>query len=116
MRFSRMPKRASTPLARERSEIAECVPSAAGSNRRITYETACGRVCRSITSRRPKLCRIFPLWDVVFGTYHHPKRDEYPKTGVVGEPSDASLATIIFGPFIGWTLLKQKYQARTKHR
>lgn len=27
----------------------------------------------------------FPIWDVLFGTYHYPKRGEYPLTGVHGE-------------------------------
>jgi len=28
---------------------------------------------------------VFPLWDVIFGTYYPPKRDEFPPTGVEGE-------------------------------
>lgn len=28
---------------------------------------------------------MFPMWDVIFGTYCHPKRDEFPATGVAGE-------------------------------
>jgi len=28
---------------------------------------------------------FFPIWDVLFGTFHYPKRDEYPLTGVQGE-------------------------------
>lgn len=28
---------------------------------------------------------VFPMWDVLFGTYCHPKKDEFPATGVAGE-------------------------------
>ncbi len=28
---------------------------------------------------------VFPLWDVLFGTYYSPERDEFPPTGVPGE-------------------------------
>jgi sterol desaturase/sphingolipid hydroxylase (fatty acid hydroxylase superfamily) len=28
---------------------------------------------------------VFPMWDVIFGTYYQPKRDEFPPTGVPGE-------------------------------
>jgi sterol desaturase/sphingolipid hydroxylase (fatty acid hydroxylase superfamily) len=32
----------------------------------------------------------FPMWDVIFGTYVHPKKDEFPATGLVGEPGFSS--------------------------
>jgi hypothetical protein len=28
---------------------------------------------------------FFPIWDILFGTYYHPARDEFPPTGVEGE-------------------------------
>lgn len=28
---------------------------------------------------------FFPIWDILFGTYYHPARDEFPLTGVEGE-------------------------------
>ena len=28
---------------------------------------------------------FFPIWDILFGTYYHPARDEFPLTGVTGE-------------------------------
>ena len=28
---------------------------------------------------------VFPMWDVLFGTYYQPKKDEFPATGVAGE-------------------------------
>jgi sterol desaturase/sphingolipid hydroxylase (fatty acid hydroxylase superfamily) len=42
---------------------------------------------------------FFPIWDVLFGTYHYPKRDEYPLTGVHGEKEVRTLleaATLAF--------------------
>ena len=44
----------------------------------------------------------FPIWDVLFGTYYHPSREEFPRTGVVGEPSDPTTREILIGPFISW--------------
>jgi sterol desaturase/sphingolipid hydroxylase (fatty acid hydroxylase superfamily) len=35
---------------------------------------------------------FFPIWDVLFGTYHHPKKNEYPSTGVHGEKEVQSLS------------------------
>jgi sterol desaturase/sphingolipid hydroxylase (fatty acid hydroxylase superfamily) len=29
---------------------------------------------------------MFPMWDVIFGTYCHPQKGEFPATGVAGEP------------------------------
>ncbi|MDG2004023.1 MAG: sterol desaturase family protein [Novosphingobium sp.] len=29
---------------------------------------------------------MFPMWDVIFGTYYHPGKDDFPATGVAGEP------------------------------
>lgn len=28
---------------------------------------------------------VFPIWDVIFGTYVHPRKGEFPQTGVSGE-------------------------------
>jgi sterol desaturase/sphingolipid hydroxylase (fatty acid hydroxylase superfamily) len=33
---------------------------------------------------------MFPMWDVIFGTYVHPKKDEFPETGVAGEDGFSS--------------------------
>jgi sterol desaturase/sphingolipid hydroxylase (fatty acid hydroxylase superfamily) len=42
---------------------------------------------------------VFPMWDVIFGTYYAPKRDEFPPTGVPGETEitsfwDAQMFTV----------------------
>jgi sterol desaturase/sphingolipid hydroxylase (fatty acid hydroxylase superfamily) len=33
---------------------------------------------------------VFPVWDMLFGTYVHPKKGEFPATGVAGEDGFAS--------------------------
>lgn len=45
---------------------------------------------------------FFPIWDIVFGTYLHPKKGEFPKTGVPGEASNPGLYLIVAEPFLFW--------------
>lgn len=42
---------------------------------------------------------FFPLWDLAFGTYHHPRRDEYPPTGVEGAGEVGSVWEAVVMPF-----------------
>ncbi len=42
-----------------------------------------------------------PLWDILFGTYYHPKNDEWPRTGVTGV-TVTSLWQATTLPFISW--------------
>jgi len=44
----------------------------------------------------------FPIWDVLFGTYYRPAHDEYPQTGVAGEPSNPGMLEVLFGPLMTW--------------
>lgn len=45
---------------------------------------------------------VFPLWDVLFGTFYQPARDEYPPTGLSsGSPPD-SVAQAMLDPFRRW--------------
>jgi len=46
---------------------------------------------------------FFPIWDVLFGTYHYPKRDEYPLTGVQGEKEVQTLLEAGTLPFREWS-------------
>jgi sterol desaturase/sphingolipid hydroxylase (fatty acid hydroxylase superfamily) len=43
----------------------------------------------------------FPVWDIIFGTYHHPKRGEYPPTGVSGTRIESVWALSVH-PFVQW--------------
>ena len=45
---------------------------------------------------------FFPIWDVVFGTYHHPRRGEFPPTGVIDEPQVTTLREAAWLPFRTW--------------
>ncbi|MEB3356608.1 MAG: sterol desaturase family protein [Synechococcales bacterium] len=57
---------------------------------------------------------FFPIWDIVFGTYHHPLQGEFPATGLAsGETYDNLwLATIL--PFREW--LGPNYLGRFSQR
>jgi len=45
---------------------------------------------------------FFPIWDIIFGTYYHPQRDEFPATGLAtGETYDRILVAL-FLPFKAW--------------
>ncbi|HUD93823.1 sterol desaturase family protein [Sphingobium sp.] len=42
---------------------------------------------------------FLPVWDVLFGTYHHPKRGEFPPTGVEGRSEVSSIWEAVILPF-----------------
>jgi sterol desaturase/sphingolipid hydroxylase (fatty acid hydroxylase superfamily) len=44
----------------------------------------------------------FPIWDVLFGTYLHPKKDEFPATGLASGERVDTLDTLFFSPFQKW--------------
>jgi len=44
---------------------------------------------------------IFPIWDIIFGTYYQPQKDEYPPTGVLGLNLN-SIWTISLYPIYQW--------------
>lgn len=46
--------------------------------------------------------QFFPFIDILFGTYHHPKDSEYPKTGLVDIPSDMPIHRSLLRPFNEW--------------
>ena len=44
---------------------------------------------------------LFPIIDIVFGTYYRPRPDEYPPTGTAGDKvNDLRGATV--QPFVAW--------------
>jgi class 3 adenylate cyclase len=51
--------------------------------------------------RDKNFAAYFPIWDVLFGTYHHPRRGEYPETGVDGFRLETPLALALH-PFAAW--------------
>lgn len=46
---------------------------------------------------------FYPLWDILFGTYHHPGRDEYPLPGIPGERREPSVTEANLLPFREYT-------------
>jgi sterol desaturase/sphingolipid hydroxylase (fatty acid hydroxylase superfamily) len=50
----------------------------------------------------------FPLWDVIFGTYHDPKPGEYPPTGLTSGRTVNSLWEAARMPFVTWWNMIQK--------
>lgn len=49
--------------------------------------------------RNRNFSAFFPVWDVLFGTYHHPARDEFPPTGIEGRAEVASVWEALTLPF-----------------
>jgi sterol desaturase/sphingolipid hydroxylase (fatty acid hydroxylase superfamily) len=56
------------------------------------------RIHHSLESRHfnKNFCKMFPLFDVVFGTAWKPDRDEFPMTGLAGERATGFLDGIIW--------------------
>ena len=44
----------------------------------------------------------FMIWDILFGTYYHPSRAEFPPTGVDGESDVRSVHEVLTLPYRGW--------------
>lgn len=58
--------------------------------------------------RNKNFAVVFPLWDVIFGTYYHPRKDEYPESGLsYGQPID-SLRRALILPFPMWYRMIRK--------
>jgi sterol desaturase/sphingolipid hydroxylase (fatty acid hydroxylase superfamily) len=57
---------------------------------------------------------FFPIWDVIFGTYHYPKRGEYPLTGVHDEKEVQSLLEAATLPFREWRKMFRVSRARRR--
>lgn len=45
---------------------------------------------------------FFPVWDIVFGTYHRPKKGEWPATGLLSGEIPSGFWQANLWPFIGW--------------
>jgi sterol desaturase/sphingolipid hydroxylase (fatty acid hydroxylase superfamily) len=54
---------------------------------------------------------LFPVIDVMFGTYWHPRHGEYPPTGV-REPHVPSLRAATVDPFVAWYRMVYRRPAR----
>jgi sterol desaturase/sphingolipid hydroxylase (fatty acid hydroxylase superfamily) len=56
---------------------------------------------------------FFPIWDVLFGTYYHPGRDEFPLTGVADESDIQSVWEAQIYPLREWWKLWRTHRRRT---
>jgi sterol desaturase/sphingolipid hydroxylase (fatty acid hydroxylase superfamily) len=53
---------------------------------------------------------MLPLWDILFGTYYHPKKDDWPSTGVTGVKVTSLWQAIVL-PFVSWgRMLREVWQ------
>ena len=77
-------------------------PRAAGA--RASPDRSCHRIHHSVEAHHldRNLAAFFPLWDQLFGTYYHPRRDEYPRTGLASGQRVTSLAQALWLPFGEW--------------
>jgi len=46
--------------------------------------------------------QYFPIWDVLFGTYLHPRKGEFPPTGLASGERIENLGALVFSPFQKW--------------
>jgi len=51
--------------------------------------------------RDKNFASLFPIWDIVFGTYYHPRKNERPPTGVTNLHIE-KISDLIFYPFLRW--------------
>ena len=57
---------------------------------------------------------VFPLWDVLFGTYYAPLRDEFPPTGVEGESEIQSFWEAQIFTQREWWRMFRRWRARSR--
>jgi sterol desaturase/sphingolipid hydroxylase (fatty acid hydroxylase superfamily) len=72
-----------------------------GKLRYIVNDNRFHRIHHSIepAHRDKNFCSFTPIWDMVFGTAHFPRADEWPETGVEDMPEPATLRELLLGPF-----------------
>ena len=57
---------------------------------------------RLIQHHNKNFCVYLPIWDIVFGTYFHPSREEFPPSGTDEAGDVSSIREVIALPFHGW--------------
>lgn len=57
---------------------------------------------------------LFPIWDILFGTYFAPKKGEFPPTGVAGETEIQSVWEAEIFAFREWWKMSRSWWARRK--
>jgi sterol desaturase/sphingolipid hydroxylase (fatty acid hydroxylase superfamily) len=60
---------------------------------------------------------FFPIWDILFGTYYQPGRDEFPPTGVQGEREIRSVWEAQLFPLREWwNMYRSRYNRKLEAR
>lgn len=54
---------------------------------------------------------FFPMWDVIFGTYYAPQKDEYPPTGLSSGERVNTVAEALLLPFRMWAKMLRRSEA-----
>ena len=67
---------------------------------------------RLLEHRDKNYSAYFPIWDAIFGTYHHPQRDEYPPTGVHDEQEVATFSEAVMLPVRAWRKMFHEWRRR----
>jgi sterol desaturase/sphingolipid hydroxylase (fatty acid hydroxylase superfamily) len=57
---------------------------------------------RLIQHHNRNYCVYFPIWDILFRTYYHPSRAEFPPTGIDEARDVSSIREVVVLPFQGW--------------
>lgn len=58
--------------------------------------------------RDKNLAQVFPIYDIVFGTYYHPQKDEYPPTGTDTLATNSPYLKTMTRPFETWLNMAQR--------
>jgi len=76
------------------------------------------RIHHSIEARHrdKNFAQFFPIYDVVFGTYYGPDRDEFPRTGTATLASNEPIPQVLTRPFKVWrSLIGRAIEAARRH-
>jgi sterol desaturase/sphingolipid hydroxylase (fatty acid hydroxylase superfamily) len=62
------------------------------------------RIHHSVEQRHinKNFASLFPVIDMIFGTYYHPRKDEWPSTGLIDEDMPTRTKDFLLLPFFGW--------------
>jgi sterol desaturase/sphingolipid hydroxylase (fatty acid hydroxylase superfamily) len=68
------------------------------------------RIHHSVEERHlnKNFASMFPLWDILFGTYYHPGAEEWPVTGIPGAGRPRGQLAAIAFPFADWRAARRE--------
>ena len=71
---------------------------------------------RELIHQDKNLAAFFPIWDILFGTYHRPLPGEWPKTGLVSGEKVTNVGSGLLLPFLEWSKQSQELFGRGASR